>query len=84
MRSAQPAVHAALVKNDSASCPKAVLKLSLRGGRVLAVRVYAASAQADLAGGEAVFLGNAKSAGPSRALGCKSRASGPFECEEQA
>lgn len=79
-----PAVRAALVKDESASCPKAVLKLSLRGGRVVAVRVYATSAQAELAGGEAVFLGDAKVGWRIEALGCKRRASGPFECEEQA
>ena len=79
-----PDLRAQLVKDESASCPNAVLKLSLRGGRVIAVRVYATSAQADLAGAETVFLGDTKLGWRIEALGCKRQGSGPFECEEQA
>ena len=47
-----------LVKDESEpDCSKAVLKLSLHGTAAKAVRVYATSAQVDLAGGDTVFLG---------------------------
>jgi hypothetical protein len=74
-----------LTKDESEpDCSKAVLKLSLHGTSAKAVRVYATSAQVDLAGGDTVFLGETPDGWQIDAVGCKRVDSGPFECEEQA
>jgi hypothetical protein len=74
-----------LTKDESEpDCAKAVLKLSLHGTSAKAVRVYATSAQVDLAGGDTVFLGETPDGWQIDAVGCKRVDSGPFECEEEA
>jgi hypothetical protein len=74
-----------LTKDESEpDCSKAVLKLSLHGTSAKVVRVYATSAQVDLAGGDTVFLGETPDGWRIDAVGCKRVESGPFECEEEA
>jgi hypothetical protein len=64
-------------------CASVVASIEPRGSAVTRVRVYATSARADLAGGESVFLGLTRGGWRIEALGCRVRASGPYECEEQ-
>jgi uncharacterized cupredoxin-like copper-binding protein len=79
-----PDLRAAVVKEQSASCAKGVLKLRLHGDRVSVVRVYATAAQVTLSGGDTVFLGEGKQGWRVDALGCHPNGPGPYECEEQA
>jgi hypothetical protein len=80
-----PDTRAQLVKDEQVpSCPKAVAKLTLHGGRVAVVRVYATSAEVQLAGGDTVFLGAGAHGWRIDAVGCHPRGDGTFDCEEQA
>jgi hypothetical protein len=80
-----PQLRARLVKDEQEpTCAEAVTKLSLRGRRAAAVRVYATAAQVDLAGGDTVFLGDTREGWRLEAVGCRRQGSGPFECEEEA
>lgn len=80
-----PDLRAQLVKDESEpTCARAVLKLGLGASRAAAARVYATSAQVELADGDAVFLGDTRLGWRIEALGCKRRGKGPLECEEQA
>jgi hypothetical protein len=65
-------------------CADAVAKINTRGSTIAAVVVYARSARADLAGGESVFLSAMRDGWRIDALGCRPRASSPYDCEEQA
>jgi tellurite resistance protein len=64
-------------------CAAAVLKIKVRGSATAVVHVYATSARADLASGESVFLGLMRDGWRIDALGCRPRASGPYDCQEQ-
>jgi hypothetical protein len=73
-----------IVQDKSAQrCGDAVVKLKTRGSAVRALHVYATSARVDLARGESVFLSATRAGWRIEALGCRPRASGPYECEEQ-
>jgi hypothetical protein len=80
-----PDTRAKLVQDAAATrCDRAVLGLSLHGGRVAAVRVYATSAQVELAGGDTVFLGDSRQGWRIQAVGCRPKDGGPYECEAEA
>lgn len=80
-----PPLRAQLVKDQSEpECAKAVLKLSLHGGRPAAVRVYANAAEVRLAGGDTVFLSDTREGWRVDAVGCRPQGGGPYDCEEQA
>jgi hypothetical protein len=66
------------------SCARAALELRSRGAAITAVQVYATSARADLADGQSIFLGQTREGWRIQALGCRPRASGPYECEDEA
>jgi hypothetical protein len=65
-------------------CAKAVLGLSVHGRRASAVRVYATSAEVELAGGDTLFLDDTREGWRLQAVGCHPDGDGPYECEEQA
>ena len=78
-----PSLRAQLIKDESEpDCAKAVLKLDLKGERASAVRVFATSAQVDLADGDTVYVGDTDQGWRVEALGCHRKDGGPFECEE--
>jgi hypothetical protein len=65
-------------------CASAVGKVKARGSPIARVHVYATSARVDLSGGDSVFLSAMRDGWRIDALGCRPRAAGPFECEEQS
>ena len=78
-----PSLRQQLVKDESEpDCAKAVLKLGLKGRRASAVRVFATSAEVDLAGGDTVYLGDGDQGWRVEALGCHRKDGGPFDCAE--
>jgi hypothetical protein len=78
-------LRAQIAKDESEpTCAKAVPKLSLHGGRLLDVRVYATSGRARLAGGDTLFLGETKDGWRIEAVGCHPRRHAPYDCAEQA
>ncbi|HEY4096910.1 MAG TPA: hypothetical protein VGM33_15420 [Baekduia sp.] len=79
-----PALRAQLVDDEGAPCPRAVLRLHLRGQRPATVRVYADAAEVRLAGGDTVFLGDTREGWRVEALGCRPHGPGPYACEAQA
>lgn len=79
-----PDTRKSLVQDEGSRCAEAVGKLSLRGSRAAAVRVYATSAQVVLAGGDTVFLGYTRQGWRIDAVGCRPQHGGPYECEAQA
>jgi hypothetical protein len=48
------------------------------------VRVYATSAEVELAGGDTLFLDDTQQGWRLQAVGCHPNGDGPYECEEQA
>jgi hypothetical protein len=79
-----PALAQSIEQEHSMSpCPQAVAKITARGSAIAVVHVYGTSARADLGGGESVFLGAMRDGWRIDALGCRPRASGPYDCEEQ-
>lgn len=79
------ALRKSVAQNQSEpSCARAVVKLKSRGVPIRATRVYATSARVDLTDNESVFLGRMRDGWKIDAFGCRPRASGPFDCEEQA
>jgi hypothetical protein len=83
-RQLSPALRATVEQEHAmAPCPAAVVKTIARGSGVAAVFVYATSARVDLATGEGVFLGVMRRGWQIDAFGCRPRASGPYDCEEQ-
>jgi hypothetical protein len=79
-----PDLRAQLVKDESATCSKAVLKLTLRGRRAGEARVYATSALVRLAGGDTLFLGDTAQGWRLEAVGCRPRSHAPYDCEEES
>lgn len=80
-----PDLRAQLVKDQAEPrCAKAVLKLSLAGGKPVDVRVYADAAMVRLAGGDTAFLGDTAEGWRVQAVGCRPNGKGPFDCQEQA
>jgi outer membrane murein-binding lipoprotein Lpp len=80
-----PALRRQLVKDEPGKrCAKAVLGLSVHGRRASAVRVYATSAEVELAGGDTLFLDDTSEGWRLQAVGCHPNGDGPYECEEQA
>jgi hypothetical protein len=83
-RQLSPALRATVEQEHAmAPCAAAVMKTQARGSGVAAVHVYATSARVDLASGEGVFLGLMRRGWQIDAFGCRPRASGPYDCEEQ-
>jgi hypothetical protein len=83
-RRLSPALAKAIEQRHSVSrCSDAVARIGARGAAIALVHVYATSARADLAGGDSVFLGLMRDGWRIDALGCRPRASGPYDCEEQ-
>jgi hypothetical protein len=83
-RQLSPALRNTLRQEHSTTrCADAVATLKTGSSAVEAVRVYATSARADLAGDESVFLGVTRNGWRISALGCRPRPSGPYECDEQ-
>jgi hypothetical protein len=79
-----PALAKTIEQQHSVSrCSDAVAKIQARDSAIAVVHVYATSARADLAGGESVFLGLMRDGWRIDALGCRPRASGSYDCEEQ-
>lgn len=84
-RQLSPALRTSLAQEHAVQrCAAAVGKVKTRGSAVDVVHVYATSARLDLADGESVFLSAMRDGWRIDALGCRPRASGPYECEEQA
>jgi hypothetical protein len=79
-----PDLRAQLVKDESATCTKAILQLKLEGRRATDVRVYATSALARLAGGDTMFLGDTAQGWRLDAIGCRPKPGAPYECEEDS
>jgi hypothetical protein len=79
-----PDLRAQLVKDQSATCSKAVLELKLHVGRAGGVRVYATSALVRLSGGDTMFLGDTAQGWRLEALGCRPQAGSPYDCEEES
>jgi hypothetical protein len=80
-----PPLRQQLVKDEPGKrCAKAVLALSVHGRRAAAVRVYATSAEVQLAGGDTLFLDDTSEGWRLQAVGCHPNGDGPYECEEQA
>jgi hypothetical protein len=77
-----PDLRAQLVKDESATCTKAVLKLEIRGRNAGEVRVYATSALVRLVGGDTMFLGDTAQGWRLDAVGCRPHAGAPYDCEE--
>lgn len=78
-----PDLRKKLVQDASRSCARAVLDLRLHGSRVSTVRVYATSAEAELAGGDTAFLGATKLGWRVEALGCRPEGPGPLDCQAE-
>jgi hypothetical protein len=79
-----PALATTIEQQHSVSrCSEAVAKIHARDSAIAVVHVYATSARVDLAVGESVFLGLMRDGWRIDALGCRPRASGPYDCEEQ-
>jgi hypothetical protein len=70
-------------QHSASRCTDAVAKIQAHDFAIAGVHVYATSARADLAGGESVFLGLMGDGWRIEAFGCRPRASGPYDCEEQ-
>lgn len=83
-RQLSPALRTALEQEHAmVPCAAAVVRTRARASVVAGVSVYATSARVDLASGEGVFLGLMRRGWQIDAFGCRSRASGPYDCEEQ-
>jgi hypothetical protein len=79
-----PALRKALRQEHAVPrCGDAAAKLEARGSAVAVVHVYATSARVDLAGGDSLFLSAMRDGWRIDALGCRPRASGPYDCEER-
>jgi hypothetical protein len=78
-----PSLRAQLVKDESATCTEAVLKLRLRGRTAGEARVYATSALVRLVGGDTMYLGETAQGWRLDAVGCRPHAGAPYDCEEE-
>jgi hypothetical protein len=84
-RRLSPALRTTLEQEHSTQrCADAVVQTSAHGSAVASVHVYATSARVVLASGESVFLSAMRVGWQIDALGCRPRASGPYDCEEQS
>lgn len=80
-----PDLRSQLLKDERGTrCAAAVTQLEVHGRRVARVRVYATSAMAELADGDALFLDDTREGWRIAAVGCRPAGPGPYECEEQA
>ena len=80
-----PSLRKQLVRDESdRTCAKAVLEPKLHGSRIASARVYATSAQVQLAGGDTMFLSDSKLGWPIEAVGCRPDGLGPLACEAQS
>jgi hypothetical protein len=79
-----PTLRTQLVKDESATCTKAILQLQLDGRRATDVRVYATSAIARLVGGDTMFLSDTAQGWRLDAIGCRAKAGAPYDCEEDS
>jgi hypothetical protein len=68
---------------QSQPCARAILSVKVSPGPPGKVRVYLTSAEVDLPGGEADFLGRDRDGWHLDAIGCKPNANKPFDCEEE-
>ena len=76
--------RSSLESSEKKPCKEAVFSLGLSPSPVLKVRVDATSAQARLAGGEAVFLDQFPDGWRISAVGCKPKPKQPYDCQLEA
>lgn len=76
--------RSSLETSEKKPCKEAVFSLGLSPARVVAVRVYATSAEAVLTGGEAVFLDQDPDGWKISAVGCKPQHEQPYDCDLEA
>jgi hypothetical protein len=67
--------------SEKRPCPKGILSEQVSPAPVTGVKVYMQSAQAKLAGGEAVFLDQTDQGWKISAVGCKPQSGKPYQCE---
>jgi hypothetical protein len=66
-------------------CHEQVVSLKLTGRRPARVQVFVTEAEADVAGGDSVFLTRERAGWRLSAVGCKPKtADEPFDCEEES
>jgi hypothetical protein len=76
--------RSSLETSEKKPCEQAVFSLGLSPSRIVAVRVYVTSAEAELARGEAAFLDQTPQGWKISAVGCKPKHEQPYDCQLEA
>ena len=76
--------RSSLETSEKKPCEQAVLVLGLKPSRIVAVRVFVTSAEAELSEGESTFLDQTPQGWKISALACSPQHEQPYECELEA